>query len=96
MESVIQSEKACYLCGRNGNSDRLEEHHIFNKSERKFSEKYGLKVWLCGERCHRNGKYAVHRCNETAVRLKREAQEKFEETHTREEFMQIFGKNYLD
>lgn len=95
MESIIQEEKVCYLCGRNGNGDRLESHHCFGASNRDHSEKYGLKVWLCGERCHRNGKNAVHRCRDTDFMLKRVAQEKFEETHTRDEFIQIFGRNYL-
>lgn len=27
--------------------------------------------------------------------LKKNAQEKFEETHSHEEFMRLFGKNYL-
>lgn len=91
----MQDEKICYLCSRNGNGDALEVHHIFGKSERKYSEKYGLKVYLCGERCHRNGKDSVHRNNEVNLKLKRIAQEKFEETHSREEFVSIFGKNYL-
>jgi len=29
-------------------------------------------------------------------RLKREGQMKFEETHSREDFRMIFGKNYLE
>jgi len=96
MDSIMQDEKYCYLCDCNGNKDALEIHHIFfGTANRKLSEKYGLKVWLCGEHCHRNGKYAVHRNRKTDLKLKREAQEKFEETHTREEFIQIFGKNYL-
>lgn len=33
---------------------------------------------------------------DTALELIRMAQSKFEETHTREEFMAIFGKNWLD
>lgn len=95
MESVMQDEKICYLCGRNGNGDRLESHHIFPAANRDNSEKYGLKVWLCGEHCHRNGKDAVHRNRKTDLKLKREAQAKFEENHSREEFIRIFGKNYL-
>lgn len=42
----------CWLCGRWG---WLEEHHIFGGANRKKSEKYGLKVGLCGDTCHRNG-----------------------------------------
>ena len=48
-------ERVCWLCGRNGNGDPLECHHIFGGAMRKKSEKYGLKVYLCGDRCHRNG-----------------------------------------
>lgn len=92
----MQTEKICYLCGRNGYCDTLESHHIFPSSNRKYSEQYGLKVWLCGERCHRNGKQSVHRNSDVALRLKQDGQRKFEETHTREEFIQIFGRNYLD
>ena len=96
MDSIIQDEKVCYLCGRNGNGDRLEEHHIlFGNPNRDHSEKYGLKVWLCGERCHRNGKNAAHRCRDTDLMLKRIAQEKFEENHSREDFISLFGRNYL-
>lgn len=95
MDSIIQDKKVCYLCGRNGNGDVLESHHCIGASNRNNSEKYGLKVWLCGDRCHRNGKNAVHRNRKTDLKLKRIAQAKFEETHSREEFVSIFGKNYL-
>ena len=64
---------------------------IFGTSNRKNSEKYGLKVWLCRDHhCH------VHMNREAAINLIKIAQSKFEETHTREEFMAIFGKNWLD
>lgn len=95
MESIVQHEKVCFLCGRNGNTDPLEEHHIFNASNRSNSEKYGLKVWLCGNRCHRNGADAAHRSRETADRLKAIGQAEFEKTHTRHEFIKIFGRSYL-
>lgn len=41
--------------------------------------------------------YGVHGRDgrELDLRLKRECQAKFEETHSREEFMKIFGRNYL-
>lgn len=95
MDSVMQSEKVCYMCGRNGYSDELESHHCMGGNNRKWSEKYGLKVWLCGNRCHRNGKQSAHQNSDVALKLKQDAQRKFEETHTREEFREIFGKSYL-
>lgn len=87
----------CWLCGRNGYQDRLERHHIFPGALRKKSEKYGLVVYLCGERCHRNGKEAAHRCRETALALKRYGQRKAMEENgwTTEDFIREFGRNYL-
>lgn len=38
----------------------------------------------------------VHFNHDLDLRLKRECQSKFEETHSRDEFMKIIGKNYLD
>lgn len=90
--------KECFLCGRNGNGDRLEVHHCFGGSNRKHSEKYGLVVWLCGERCHRNGKNAAHRNAETQKMLHKYGQLKWmrENNGTIEDFRAIFGKNYLE
>ena len=46
------NDKRCFLCGRNDPSDPLERHHILGGANRKKSEKYGLVVYLCGNRCH--------------------------------------------
>ncbi len=89
--------RRCYICGANGYNDPLEKHHIFGASNRKHSEDDGLYVWLCGDRCHRNGPRSAHRCKETSDRLKREGQRAWEATYgTREEFMARYGRNYLD
>lgn len=89
--------KHCYLCGRNGAQDRLEAHHIFGAANRKKSERYGLVVYLCGERCHRNGPKAVHRNAETMLELKRYGQMKAmeEQNWTEDDFRREFGKSYL-
>lgn len=96
-KSIIQEDKSfCYLCGRNGNGDPLEEHHVFGGPNRRLSENDGLKVYLCGETCHRNGKYAAHRNSDTSFLLKMKAQEAWEHKFgTREEFMKRYGRNYL-
>lgn len=88
----------CFLCGRNGSQDRLEAHHIFPGSLRKKSDRYGLVVMLCGERCHRNGPKAAHRCRETALMLKQYGQRKAmeEQGWSKEDFIREFGRNYLD
>lgn len=64
-------------------------------SNRKISEKYGLKVPLCYE--HHRGTNGVHGKNgrQLDIKLKKIAQKKYEETHTREEFIKLIGKSYL-
>lgn len=85
----------CFLCGEWG---LLEDHHIFGGSNRKKSEKYGLKVGLCGIKCHREGPEAAHRCAETAQMLHEYGQKRFmnEQGATLDEFRALFGKNYLE
>ena len=88
----------CYLCGRNYTADPcgLETHHLVGGPNRKYSERYGLKVRLCGERCHRNGANSVHRNLQVNLSLKAAGQKAFESRHgTHEDFMRIFGKNYI-
>ncbi len=98
MESIMQRKGSCYLCGSSGLDDMcgLEEHHVFGGPNRKWSEKYGLKVYLCGERCHRNGSRAAHKNKMTNMAIKAAGQKAFESIWgTREDFMKIFGRNYL-
>lgn len=96
MESVMQTDKVCFICGRNGNGDRLEQHHIFNGANRKLSEQLGLKVYLCGDKCHRNGPLSVHKCYTSNKALKKLGQTKYEELYgSRAEFIGQFGKSYL-
>lgn len=78
-KSIMQQDDSlCYLCGANGTMDYLHWHHVFGGANRKWSEKYGLKVRLCGQQCHENGPNAVHRNKETRDRLREEAQRAFE------------------
>ena len=91
--SILGSRKGCcYLCGKYGQTD---EHHIFGGPNRMLSEQYGLKVDLCLE-CHRFGKHAVHKNHAVMDELHRQGQEAFErQVGSREEFMEVFGRNYL-
>lgn len=90
--------KKCFLCSRNGNGDRLELHHIFGGSRRKLSDKYGLVVYLCGERCHRTGELSVHRNAMTMDYVHKYGQRLAQKENgwTVEQFREIFGANYLD
>ena len=91
-------ERRCFLCGRNGRGDPLEKHHIFGGNpNREKSERYGLYVYLCGDRCHRNGRGAVHRNAKTAQMLHEYGEKKWleENNKTIEDFISEFGRNYL-
>lgn len=79
------------MCHRTG---VLHSHHIFGGPNRKWSEKYGLKIWLCPEH-HNMSDNGVHFNKALDLQIKQIAQREFEDTYTREEFMRIFGKNYL-
>ena len=91
MNSILQTEKNCYITGATYN---LHEHHIFEGKNRKTSEKHGFKVWLRAD-WHNMADYGVHFSKELDLHLKRTCQEKFEEMHTRAEFMALIGRNYL-
>lgn len=89
---MIQNEKECFVCKTIYN---LHNHHIFyGTANRRLSEKYGLKVWLCGNH-HNLSNEGVHFNRKLDLYIKKIGQAAFEKTHTREEFMKIFGKNYL-
>lgn len=92
MKSIIQTERECYVCGTTRD---IHEHHIFEGiANRRQSEKYGMKIFLCG-RHHNMSNQGIHFNKELDTAIKQMAQEVFEQTHTREEFRAIFGKSYL-
>lgn len=93
MKSVLQKKKMCWVCGTTYN---LHDHHVFyGTSNRKQSEKHGMKVWLCGPH-HNLSNEGVHFNKEFDRELKRYAQVQFEiKQGNREEFIKIFGKSYL-
>lgn len=98
-KSIMQTDKShCYICKRNGGYWGLDEHHVFEgHANKKLSEKYGLKVYLCHHDCHIFGENAVHNNTEINRKLKAKAQ-KIAMKHygwSVEDFIGIFGKNYL-
>ena len=98
-ESILQTDKTyCYLCKKRNQYglNALEEHHVLeNSGRRPKSEQYGLKVYLCGSTCHREGSKSAHKNKEVDLMLKQTAQRKFEESYSRELWHQEFGKSYL-
>lgn len=82
---ILNKDKGCRICHT---KDNLHLHHVFEGKNRNNSTKYKMLVMLCQEH-HR----WVHETN--YLGFKQEAQKEFEKAHTREEFIKIFGRNYL-
>ena len=94
MKSIIQQgEPRCFVCLARSN---LHEHHvIYGTADRKQSEKYGLKVYLCAKH-HNKSKAGVHSNHKLDIKLKQLAQRKFEQHYPDKEWLTIFSKNYLE
>ena len=88
MKSILQDKKVCYFCDA---INYLEDHHIYGGSLRKISEKNGFKCYLC-KHCH--DEVTAYK-NWKNYYLKRICQEKYQETHTYDEFMKLIGRNYI-
>ena len=91
-KSIMQDKRECYATGATVNLDR---HHVFKGSRRGSSEACGLWVWL-----RHDVHMAMHDHNPPWEKLedalKIAAQRAFEANGgTREEFMAIFGANYI-
>lgn len=101
MKSVMQNKEAgqCYLCrlmNKDNSVKRIrQEHHVMGgTANRKLSERYGLKVYLCPGH-HLYGSNAVHSNAEVAELLHKEGQKAFMWIYPSLDFRKIFGKNYL-
>lgn len=93
-KSILQTERECFMCGSH---HWLEEHHIFSGNpNRKLSERYGLKVYLCHNH-HNEPPYGIHFNKENREKLQKIAQQKAMQHYgwSVDEFRMVFGKNYL-
>lgn len=101
MKSIMQDKQdhTCYLCMMllaDFSIKQTQEHHvIFGTANRRLSEKYGLKVYLCLKH-HEEGREAVHKNAANAFLVKKEAQKAFEKRWPELNFRKIFGKNFLE
>ena len=97
-QSIIQSDgiKRCYItkqwCGDNG--EPLEKHHVINGALRDWADREGLWIWVTPQ-IHR----FLHSTREGVQMLrllKIIGQMKYEEKHSRDEWMDRVRKNYAD
>ena len=92
IEVLERDNERCVICG----APKESIHHVYGGRNRKVSNEHvEFMVCLCWE--HHQSENGSHGRNGhwIDVRLKWEAQQRFEETHTREEFMQLIGRSYL-
>lgn len=85
--SIITKDlEHCYLC--KNNKDDL--HELVEGKNRQVSMKYGLVIPIC-RKCHE----IVTNDKTLQDKLHKVAQKEFKKHYKTENFMQIFGKNYL-
>ena len=94
MTKSIMTERMdkCYFCG---STQFIEVHHVFFGTNHKKADDYGLVVPLCLH--HHRGQEGVHSKNghELDMWLKKRGQIAFETVYPDENFLKVFGKNYL-
>jgi hypothetical protein len=98
MKSIIQADREhCFICRKNAKADYfgLDEHHVYFGSNRKKSERYGLKVYICHDSCHLSG---VHKNAELCRKVQAVVQKRAMQYYgwTVDKFREIFGRNYLE
>lgn len=99
MKSILQAKNGrCFLCMEldyDYDIKETEEHHvIYGRANRRLSEQYGLKIYLC-HRHHRIGPEAVHNNPKNRLYTCECAQAVFQKRYPDLDFVKIFGKNYL-
>lgn len=96
-KSILQEKDGtCYLCVLLHEDYRIQpvhEHHVFSgTANRRLSEQYGLKVYICPEH-HENGPEAVHKNKIVRLLLEEIAKRAFEQTYPEIRFRDVFGTN---
>ena len=97
-DSIIQTDREhCFLCGMNASLEALDCHHVYGGSNRKKSEKYGLKVYIHHNKCHIFGPDSVHKNAKVNNAVKSVVQKRAMEYYgwSVDDFIRIFGKSYL-
>lgn len=87
-ESIMQSDKRCFLTG---STQFLDRHHCFHGSRRKAADKWGCWIWI---------RHDLHmqlhdKDKELDRRVEQACQKRFEELYGHKKFMEVFGKSYL-
>lgn len=94
-----KKDGTCYLCIK---LDSIyckypvtHKHHVYGGPNRRISEENGFTVNLCPGH-HEFTEAAVHRNYEYMRLIQEDCQREYEKEHTRQQFMDLIGKNYLE
>lgn len=85
-------EDKCYVC----NAPYAATHEVFyGRGKRQLSIKYKMQAKLCYEH-HEHTRTGIHFDKRFDFKVKQIYQRKFEKEYSREKFIEVFGRNYLD
>ena len=94
-----EKDGTCYLCMKLNRDYRIHktihEHHVYGGANRAVSEAEGFKVYLCLGH-HIDGPEAVHNNQGNMRIIQEDCQRAYEKTHTRQQFRELTGRNYLN
>lgn len=83
-----EKKHVCQVCGQHGVVTEI--HHIYNGPYRYRSDVNDFVMEVCPE-CHRK----IHESAEMLMHYKRKCQERFELTHSHDEWMSTMGRSWL-
>ena len=87
---LVDDMEHCVVCG----SDKVQIHHVLMGTAcRKLADEDGYIIPLCLN--HHTGQDGIHKHRDFSLRWKMVAQRHFEQTHSRQEFIERYGKSYL-
>lgn len=90
-ESIMGESECCYRCAKILPPEEMARHEVYmGNPNRKTSKACGFWISVCPD-CHE----MYHSDKELRKQLARDCQQKFELSHTREEFMELIGRSYL-
>lgn len=88
--SILNNLRYCYFCGRPVQAI----HEVYGGCNRQRSIQNGFCVGLCNYH-HNMSDESVHFNRDMDLELKRLYQKKYEEDHTRDDFIDLIGKSFL-
>ena len=89
-KSIITDDlKHCIECGQSP----AQLHHVFMGKNRRDADEDGLIIPLCMTH-HLDHRFGIHFNAELRHKWQRIAQEEYEQTHSRAEFVKRYNRNY--